>query len=115
MIRSSPRPCRQSPGRRSIYAVWSVDDAEADDLCDAETDDLGRAEADDLGRAEADDFGRAEADDLCDADEVDLAMIVVTDHARTATATRPTNPEQASTKAFRTHGGSPGSGRWPAD
>ena len=107
MIRSSPRPCRQSPGRRSIYAVWSGDDAEADDLCDAETDDLGRAEADD--------FGRAEADDLCDADEVDLAMIVVTDHARTATATRPTNPEQASTKAFRTHGGSPGSGRWPAD
>jgi hypothetical protein len=41
-------------------------------------------------------------------------MSVVTDHTKTVTATRPTNPEQASTKAFRTHGGSLGSGRWPA-
>ena len=98
-----------------MYAVWSGDDAETDDLGDAEADDLGDAETDDLGDAETDDLGRAEADDLCDADELDLAMSVVTDHARTATATRPTNPEQASTKAFRTHGGSPGSGRWPAD
>jgi hypothetical protein len=41
-------------------------------------------------------------------------MIVVTDHARTVTAARPTNPKQASTKVLRTHGGSLGSGRWPA-
>jgi len=110
--RFRPGPCRQSRARRSIYAVWSGDDAEADDLGDAEADDLGDAEADDLGDAEADDLGDAEADDLGDADELNLAMSVVTDHTRTVIATRTTNPKQASTRAFRR---ALGSGRWPAD
>jgi hypothetical protein len=89
-----------------MYAVWGGDDAEADDRGDAEADDRGDAEADDLGDAEADDLG--------DADELSLAMSVGTDHTRAVTATRPTKPKQASTKAFRTHGGSLGSARWPA-
>ena len=58
-----------------MYAVWSGDDAEADDLGAAETDDLGDADEIDLGDAEADDLG--------DADEFNLAMSVGTDHART--------------------------------
>jgi len=73
-----------------MYAVWSGDDAEADDRGDAEADDRG------------------------DADELNLAMSVGTDHARAVTATRATKPKQASTRAFRTHGGLLGSGRWPA-
>src|SRR5215472_13096701 len=97
-----------------MYAVWGGDDAEADDLGDAETDELCDAEAADLGGAETDDLCDAEAADLCEADELDLAMMVVTDHARTVTATRATNPKQASTKALRTDGESLGSGRWPA-
>jgi hypothetical protein len=46
-----------------------------------------------------------------DVDELNLAMIVVTDHTRAVTATRTTSPRQASTKAFRR---ALGSGRWPA-
>jgi hypothetical protein len=68
-------------------------------------------EADDLGDAETDDLGDAEADDRGDADEIDLAMIVVTDHTRTVTATRATNPKQAGTRALRR---APGSGCWSA-
>jgi hypothetical protein len=52
-----------------------------------------------------------ETGDLGDVDELNLATIVVTDHTRAVTATRTTNPRQASTKAFRQ---ALGSGRWPA-
>jgi hypothetical protein len=45
-----------------------------------------------------------------DVDELNLAMIVVTDHTRAVTATRRTKPRQASTRAFHR---ALGSGRWP--